>query len=325
MIFFENSREININLENYLKFNFEVDSLDSPPLPLIFNLEKIEETDLYLDFEPERNYSEYAGELAYTYCLLNESKCDYLELDFLILIKGEQYKIKMNAFEENDNYYFSNYTFYCYNIKIINNGPTFFKSKENIIINYFVDIRQYENFYIYFNSNLENITISLYNFSLDNYTSDDFIVKANETNQIENKRNREMMSIVMPYEFKEDYNGFLYVFSDLYSIKNEKTIQIENGKYALIEKIKDIENEYILESSNKNIALFNPNFDEINTMSMVLFRNDKYENEKELIFIDSTNEYTSLNYYILENKIDKNNKQFSFNLVSNNDLNFFFE
>ena len=56
---------------------------------------------------------------------------------------------------------------------------------------------------------------------------------------------------------------------------------------------------------------------------MVLFRNDKYENEKELIFIDSTNEYPSLNYYILENKIDKNNKQFSFNLVSNNDLNFF--
>ena len=94
MTFIDNSREINILSEYLLNFNFDTETIkEKPPLPLIFNLELMEENlYIYFDSNYEKDNIYDDGNSKLEYCEINENECNF---------KGNKTNIILEKLESN--------------------------------------------------------------------------------------------------------------------------------------------------------------------------------------------------------------------------------
>ena len=106
--FIDTSKEINIDLNSFLNWNYDISIYDAEnePAPIIFNIENIEET-TSISFNMTAK-GEIVGEknLLY-YCLNDNNQCNFEELNSLTFIKGQNYIIKLYSFrykEDEDTY-----------------------------------------------------------------------------------------------------------------------------------------------------------------------------------------------------------------------------
>ena len=78
MTFIDNSREINIQFDNLLSLNFETETIQgNPPLPLIFNLDPLEEK-IIIFFDNSYNTDNiYDSNSKLEYCEIDENECNF--------------------------------------------------------------------------------------------------------------------------------------------------------------------------------------------------------------------------------------------------------
>ena len=109
LIFIDNSKEFNINLEKFLNWKYKI-SYESlglyVPTPLIFSIDEVKE-DTTIELELSNEDKIYNDSNIMYYCINKSSDCQYNAFTYLILRKGQKYKFKLNSFiDENEHYYF---------------------------------------------------------------------------------------------------------------------------------------------------------------------------------------------------------------------------
>ena len=96
MIFIDNTQEINTSLDRFINLNFSTYYIYRPPLPLIFNLDTINEDMIYNFKESVYNYYIYGGDYILNFCELNNiSICEFKGSKAFHFEKGKKYKAKM--------------------------------------------------------------------------------------------------------------------------------------------------------------------------------------------------------------------------------------
>ena len=325
--FIDNSREINITFEYLLTFNFVTKGIENkPPLPLIFNLDSIEENLYFLfDTRNEKDNNIFDGNSKLEYCEIDENECNFKGNETnLFLEKGKKYKIKYNCNKNNFDYSFSEYKISAL-IKEIDFGFHGFSLDSNFRDFYYIlDIKNFENFYIYVQHN--NYFYYAY---INESEKKDFIEQKINFNSFDSKRefektaikidnNRKDYLIIYLEFFFDSIDGFLYFFSLIRNIQYVETFEVEKGTFALISKSRNFENDskYILISSNKNMGMFN-SLSNAQSFTNILILDDYYSDY--LIYVDSSKEKTNLKYYAYASKYDEIN----LNIISENNITYY--
>ena len=328
MTFIDNSREINIKFENLLTLNFDTEKIEGkPPLPLIFNLDSLEEKIIILFNNSDDAYNIYDGNSKLEYCEINENECNFKDNETsLILEKGKKYKIKYNCNEKASNTYsFTKYKISSL-IKEVDMGFYGFSIDSNYRDLYFIlDVKNLQNFYFY----VQHSNYYFYYAFINEEVKKDFIEnkinfnsfdrnKEETENIIKMNNTKDYLIIHLEYDFEKE-EGFLYFFSLIHNIKyDEEIFEIEKGAFALISKNRDNDNErkYILVSSNKNMGMFD-SISNVKSFTNILFL-DGYHNNY-LIYVDSSKEKTNLKYYAYTKSKDD---EINLNIISENYIDY---
>ena len=109
MIFIDNTKEININIDKFLswKYEIEVNKEDFTPTPLIFSLDELKK-EIFINVKNQNDYEIYNDTNLIYYCVNNNAGCQYLTVSALLTLqKKKNYKFKLNCIQRNNNYYFS--------------------------------------------------------------------------------------------------------------------------------------------------------------------------------------------------------------------------
>ena len=309
MTFIDNSREINIKFEDLLTLNFDTETIQgNPPLPLIFNLDPMEEKIIIIFDNRYDSDNIYDGNSKLEYCEVNENECIFKGNETnLILEKGKKYQIKYNCIEKSSNTYsFNNYEISYLIKEVVGMGlHRFTLDSNNEDIYFILDVRNIEeDFYIYVQHNY----YYFYYAFIDEDEKNEFIENKITFNSFDRKSEDTKKTINMKNKYKKDYliihieyyfnpyEGFLFLFTLIYDIQYDEEFEIEKGTLALISKNEDYDNErkYILISSNKNMEMFS-SISNANSFTNVIFL-DNYRNDY-LIYVDSSKEKTYFKYY----------------------------
>ena len=155
MLFIDSSREINITLEDLLKFSFDTESIiDKPPLPLIFTMDPLEQKVFIFFGKNKESEIIYDGNSKLVYCDMDEIECNFKSSNesYIVFEKGTKYKIKYNCNQESEGtFLFKKYTISSTRfIQEVNFGFNDFLLTSFMKNNYFIlDVRNYSTFYIY--------------------------------------------------------------------------------------------------------------------------------------------------------------------------------
>ena len=340
MIFIDNSKEINMNLDTFFvssEFIFSDKIKDGQPLPLIFNIDSIKEKTSILFKKYDNNQ-----EFHFDFCEINENgnKCEYTEnIDRICFEKEKRYKIKYHSFSSGllkKNYYFPKYSINIFR-EVVGMGLNRFKAENIENLYYIIDIQNKYNFHIYgdYNENKNKfettfITEEEKNNVFNNFEETPFSFDSTDSNSCQQVIN---MTKSEPYLFikfnsdslkTSDYykkiEGSIYIFSSYREIQYDTTFELEKGEYGLIKKTKKLLNKkrYALVSSNSNMCLFDSFDDE--DLTNLIFINDNIINNV-LVYIDSTKEKTIINYYTYSETMDDSEFKVDINFITNNNLN----
>ena len=96
MDFIDTSKEIHIPFEHFLNWNYvEVSDHNFIPEPIIFNIDQILETNIYLFKTKSKGTIVNDNNLLY-YCIIDENECNFQVLTNLEVKKEKKYKFKLN-------------------------------------------------------------------------------------------------------------------------------------------------------------------------------------------------------------------------------------
>ena len=96
MDFIDTSKEIHIPFEHFLNWNcVEVNDRFYIPEPIIFNIDQILETNIYLFKTKSKGTIVNDNNLLY-YCIIDENECNFQVLTNLEVKKEKKYKFKLN-------------------------------------------------------------------------------------------------------------------------------------------------------------------------------------------------------------------------------------
>ena len=339
IIFIDNSREININLDFLFGFDLQLTELTKEPLPLIFNVGLVDEKTIMLA-EIEKPLE---------YCIDNEYECLFESFKNVNFEKGKKYKIKLESYIET-NYYGDTYTLelpYFSIIKEIEFGARILsKTQQNAII-FIMNIKNNERFNLYLNDN--NIQNSYETTFITEYEKENILDIINNLN-MEIRSANDLIEVIN-YNSVSNYlliiikkgkinNGFICAFNDYYefnyysNFNDKKQIEIEKGRNALINYNKYYSNgKKVLVSSNKNMAILDSSFKASNLTNifiLVINNNDYYsDEEKTFIYISPSNERnTTIKLYDYKNPYSYNDvyfKLYSHSLFKDNKIDSFFK
>ena len=332
MTFIDNSREINIQFDNLLSLNFETETIQgNPPLPLIFNLDPLEEK-IIIFFDNSYNTDNiYDSNSKLEYCEIDENECNFKgnETKF-VLEKGKKYKIKYNCNEKSSNIYsFSKYKISNLIKEVVCMGLYRFTLDSNKKDIYFIlDVKNIEeDFYIYVEYNKYYFNYAFINedekneFIENKITFNSFNRESEYTKSIIKMNNKKDYLIIHLEYYFDPYEGFLFLFSLVYDIHYDETFEIEKGTLALISKNEDYKNErkYILISSNKNMGMLS-SISNDKSFTNLLFL-DNYESHY-LIYVDSSKEKTYFKYY---SYTKSRNDEVNLNLILENNITYYLD
>ena len=153
MIFIDNSQEINTNLDRFINLNFSINYIDNRvPLPLIFNIDTIQE-DIFYDIEETVSYKKYGGDYILYFCELNDkSTCEFKGFNGFHFEKGKKYKTKMEwySYYQNSYYFLSKIRFTPYYINEIELGENTYETNGKSIGRYFLlKVNHFKELFIY--------------------------------------------------------------------------------------------------------------------------------------------------------------------------------
>ena len=153
MIFIDNTQEINTSLDRFINLNISTRYIRSrPPLPLIFNIDTIEEDMYYNIIEQSNNRQKYGGDYILYFCELNDNNtCEFRGFNAIHFEKGKKYKAKLEWYT---NYYNTEFnlqkiTFVRYYLKDIELGTTIYETNgEKRERYYLLNAKKFKNLYI---------------------------------------------------------------------------------------------------------------------------------------------------------------------------------
>ena len=251
MLFIDSSKEINLGLDKFLSWSYEIKNLNHPPSPLIFATNSISQKATIL-FKNNYNYEILDDQNLIYYCLNEGSNCQYKKLSVLNLENklSVNYKFKLNSFKTDENYY----SFYMANINKINlrdldYGIDVYLFLENDINdNYYIikakdintivirfDIPKYGYKFIT-EDERQNINEYLNDieFEEEEYDLDDYSICNNENND-------DYLIIKIKCNDTES-EGSINIFNNIAYIKQPISINIQSDTYTLISISIDDEN-----------------------------------------------------------------------------------
>ena len=336
LFFIDSATEINGTLDNFTNFNLKTDLIgEKPPLPLQFNIDTIKE-DIFYFFKENSKDLIYNGDNLIDYCIIeeNEKECNYLGIEGgLKFEKGKKYKIRLNYYKKGEISFFYFDTFYT--VKEIEFGlesyesssfekDSFFILNTKTIDKFFIYSNQYSSRRIYTSFLSEKEKDLLPNI-IDNL---EFIEEgySDDVNEIINENASDYFIFRKSHSNRDDKNIIctFNIYHTIDSYNYNLNLEIEKGKRLGIYKKKSSSyynnKEYMVLSSNKNMQLIDYSKYTPGNVSKILYlKNDK----EEFLYIDSylENTYIILNEY---NNEDNNNAKFLFNLVTNENLNYYF-
>ena len=328
-IFLDNSKEINIDFDTFLNWNYEitVNNTYFAPTPLIFNVDIVERSYI-VHFGNTTKGKIVKDEKLLYYCLKEENECNsFQELNNLRAIKGDKYKFKLNPIIlENNDYSFQPIVILqiIYEIDL---GRTIFETTENDYGKIFIaNLKEQSSFYLYVNHNSE-----FFYYSFINEEQKNNIIKGLDIDtDFSGERTKYLRSIYNSYYYSKyyliiiviheytPYKGSIYMAAqrdDLYIEDNY--FEYPKGSAAILTKY----NYYyyfnsfsILVSSKKNMVLLeSKSYLEIPT-NIIYFKTE-YDDDK-YIFIDSMEQSSIVKYFFC-----RNIENFKFNFVFQNNTN----
>ena len=308
MVFLDNSKEINTNLDKLIDLNLtpRIIYREKPILPFVFNLELIEEkTILKMDLDyQEDSFEDYDGNSLVEYCIINNTQCSYNSTGHkLILERGNNYRIKFNwLLSNNVNYYYYSINKIGNIIKEVNFG--FHEYILDYSRNYSIlfDATNIDKFYLYLKpyNGLKTLFITQNekeslenNENLYKEFNDNSEYHSNEINEIFVEQNKKYF-LLSNNNKQNSEKVIIYFFNYKIEIQNEKIFEMENGTYGLLYRnySEDINQKYIIVSTDKTMAIFNSNFNkkELSYLIYIDKNIDDYNNENQnlLIYVDSS-------------------------------------
>ena len=324
VIFIDNSREINSPLEKFLNLRFDSELIkDKPPLPLIFNIDPMEEkTNIYFNTNLVSD-NIYDGNSKLEYCERNENVCNYKVIEEIITFeKGKKYKIKYNCNKKSsDTYSFEKYQI-SYFIGEINFGFHYFSLNYYFKYSFYIlDILNYEKFYLYAELKSNNyygafITESEKNDLIEKKIGYNSFEYSSITSKSFKQINRQKDYLILALESSPSEKGFFNFFTLFYNIQYDEEFEIEKGTYALINKtyIKDNKKSYILSSSNKNMGFLNLQLN-FSTLTNFINLNNYFFNYS--IYVDSSKAKTNLKFYSTDDSFSSDS------IFENNKTNYY--
>ena len=318
LIFIDNSKELNINLEKFLNWKYKIlyeNNEDYAPTPLIFSIDEVKE-DTTIELELNDEDKIYNDSNVMYYCINKGSDCQYNAFTKLTLIKDQKYKFKLNSFiDENKNYYFYipyklDNTSYPLDINQINFGITNFDIDENTKEKYFIAyIKGLENFYI----RLEYNQFSNFGYQIINKSQKENIDKEINNIQFYYQNFSDYIPIwnlndddylIVKINYLESYNKGSIILLNEFNIFGEyKKYNLDKGVHSIFLFIGNLdgENKYYINSTRKNMALlydFNPPLS-IEYTDKFIFEGS---GENKLIYVNSKEGNTIIEYSLYEIK-----------------------
>ena len=314
MRFFDNTKEININLDNFNVFanlNIKTNNAVNLPNPFIFNFEELPGNPI-ISYKglSNNNYIIQDGEYLMNYCEINEDICDYKEVySNITLEKGKKYKIKINSYMDNStNLYFFNFEIVTTLLKEVEYGFTEFYAVQNINYYFFIiNITGQENVYFYLKHNHPDIHYKLISEEEKNNSINEFKYNMNsgspnQTIKINNNDKDYLILRIKYYSFS--YNGFVLFMNYIDTLNTEKIFEIGKGKYGIIE-MKNLKDDiYIISSSKKCMAIYSKGLPS-KSFESILFLNQKNSSS---IVVDTMQEKTKFFYYKYQDNKEESNK-----------------
>jgi len=305
LIFIDNSKEIDTNLNDFINFNLRTySSYTGPFFPLIFNIH----TDLKATVE--FGYSKldfYNSSYLLEYCKVNEeNECEYKGINkTAIFEKGNKYKVKYNSnIRYSDQFEFSAFeTYNTFEIKWYD-FVSYQLSSIHMEIYYILDVKNYDKFYIYIEkdprtfytrfineSDLENIEkIRQYSYEEKSTSSN---TKIFDFKNIEN----DYLAIKIKNEYSQKNKVFLGGITKIYDFKPDDSVEIEKGEKALIQYSHEYGSCFLV-SSNENIKIFDSSVDSKEFTDLII--TSRSEENNKLVYVDSFNEKIKVKFFMAE-------------------------
>ena len=317
IIFYDGTKELNMDLESFVSFKFNTEVIgDNQLAPLEFNIETIEEEAAFYYFKGNSHYKIAEDSYLFEYCVIDENECIFTEFVSLNFEKGKKYKIKQNPYKvDNNKYFFDSFSV----IREIDSNITNYQSKHNNKDIYFlINIKKLNIFYIYVTNNYNITFISEENKKELPYIIDNLSFDSQQSNSI---LNISQIYDYMILEFKDYYDTVILTFNNLIEINSDITFEVEKETCTLIKLRCDVIDaiQSFLISSNKNIAIFNSYFREeklTNILYLSSYNNVRY------IYLNPSKEKSIIKYITSENTYS-DGTEYKFNLVCKDDLNYF--
>ena len=323
MRFFDNTKEMNINLGNFNAFaslKFSSIEFDDPPMPFIFNLEEFPVSIIVYTGFSDTNYK-INGDYLMNYCIIDKDDCIYKEMNnYFILEKDKKYKIKVNSYiHKSENEYIFKFEFSNYFLKEVEFGNTEFKTNSNINYYFFiVNIKDQEELLFYINHNYQDIHYKLISEKEKDNCIKEFTNNMNSGSSktfisVNNKNNKDYLIIRIKY-YSTSYSGYVFIISYLDVIYNEKEFEKEKGKLGIVRIKNTNKDKYIIGSSNKCMATLSGHYIDSSFENMFFF-----EEEEKSFLVDTRQEKAKIICYIYEKKEEDENKKYELNIYKNLD------
>ena len=251
LLFIDSSKEINLGLDKFLSWSYEIKNLNHPPSPLIFATNSISQK-ATMQFKNNYDYEILDDQNLIYYCIKEGSNCQYKKLSVLNLENklSVNYKFKLNSFKTDENYY----SFYMANINKINLRDLDY----GIDVYLFLENDINDNYYIIKAKDINTIVIKFdipkygYKFitederqNINEYLND---IKFKETEynldeySICNNENNDDYLIIKIKCNDTESEGSINIFNNIASIKQPISINIQSDTYTLISISNDDEN-----------------------------------------------------------------------------------
>ena len=331
MIFIDNSREININLDNLFALDLKLEEIPIQPLPLIFNIDSIVDKTFIINYDKE-SYLEY--------CIDNGYDCFFQSFNEVYFEKGKKYKVKLNSFIEIE------HTFdipFLVIIKEIEFGARILKKNQKTEMIFIINTKDNDMFNLYLKNNNDNNNFEYSTAFINDYQKEHLLeINDDDINLVSRISNSKIE--ITKYDSNYNYlliiisdymvDGFFCTFNDYYTFNNyfsNQIIEIQQGKSALIfyEKYSYSGCKKVLVSSIKNMAILDSFYKFSNLTNILIFINNKYSNYDEAsdyIYVNPSNEKkTILKIYDFKNLDNVYFKLYSHSLFKDNKIASFFK
>ena len=265
LIFIDPSKEIKMNIEDILNWNYTIEGLDVKPSPLIFNLDSIDETTTIFLFE------ESEGMLFDTfydldYCINVGNECNFNPIEKKVTLETDKkYKIRLNIFGPIDDKYSYGQISITKFIKEVGLGPILFNYYENIEDQYYiVDVSIINNIFYYYALYNGTLNMTFLNEdekkSLINGESFNISQKVISDN-IETLYTNENKFLIFSIKDNDaSFKSFVSLFTGEQDINLGETLEIKKGNSSIIcAKFEDNyirKRKYAIVTSCKGLILY---------------------------------------------------------------------